>query len=706
MVTSANNLEMQIQQLELPRKRALLRVFRRAASDAYMPPVRTRLQFVKECLVIPEGKHGGSPWLPQYQPFAYHLLDQMDRCGKRRFAVTGCVQSGKTLIAVVANVCWHLFERREPVGFCLPELTMGEKKWREEIEPVIRSSPWMSQFLPKSGSGSKGGFKNVMRFTNGTRIEFMGATGNDARRSSSTLKVMFKSEVDRFDVASAASREAAAAMTVEDRTDSFGDDAFIYEECTMTTVNGRINKQFLAGTGTELYVPCVHCGAYVLPVRQDLVGIEGCEDIEQARESGCFICPECKEIWSEQDRRVMQDRSIPVHRGQTVKLRKDKSPVIEGDEPRTDTFSFRWNAFQNRFWTTRRLAGKEWTALYSDDADDEDKQAKQKRWAEPAKADKLDLTKLTMRELRNSEITLGLKRVPVGAKWLTSALDVGAHFLHYVVRSWSVDEQGRLTGHMLDMGKLDVFSADLGLQDAVIDALRRYRDEILMPGYFDADGSKYVAGWTLIDAGWKERWVWSFVLECVQMGIETIIPIVGRGQSDPQKPGTYRHPESVDNKKVFWIGDECHLRKSSRYADAFVEAGCTHPPLYVMANSDEFKSFVREGYKAPNDANGSLTTFAPVSREERDMIQQFRDETRAEKERQKYIEGRGVVSYWENIWRQKNHFGDADYYNVPAAQLCGAPVTVRLRNKPQSPVPEAESKHITMPDGRPYMAVQ
>ena len=149
-------LQNRISQLEPGRRRKLHSTFKQATKQAKKPKIRTRVQFARECLVIPEGPYEDQLWKPHFQPFAYWLLHLMDTCGLHRFAITGCVQSGKTLITLVVNVCWHLFERRESVIFFVPELSMAEKKWRDEIEPVIRRSPYMRKFLPKGGPGSRG----------------------------------------------------------------------------------------------------------------------------------------------------------------------------------------------------------------------------------------------------------------------------------------------------------------------------------------------------------------------------------------------------------------------------------------------------------------------------------------------------------------------------------------------------------------------
>lgn len=333
-----------------------------AVRSAYRPPVRSRVDFARECIVIPEGKHVGSLWLPEFQPFAYHLLHLMDTLPYRRFAITGCVQSGKTLVALVFNLCWHLFELKQSVIFVVPELSMAEKKYRDEIEPVINASPYLRRMaygsanrtsVPK-GKGSRRGFGNVIRFANGCRLEFMGSTGNDSRRSSSTAQVVFKTEVDRYDKAAESSREASAAQTVEDRTESFGDSAYIYEECTMTTVDGRIHQQVRSGTDHTLHYECPHCQHLIRPRREDFVGVEGCESILEARQSGSFKCSHCSSLISEPQRQRMLQAGVPLGVGQTAKIGTDGAALIEGTLKPTEVFSFWWNAWENRFWSTSR----------------------------------------------------------------------------------------------------------------------------------------------------------------------------------------------------------------------------------------------------------------------------------------------------------------------------------------------------------------
>jgi len=218
--------------------------------------LRSRVEFAKQVIVLPEGPHENEHWRPHFQPYAYHVLHLMDTLGFRKFRGTGCVQSGKTFTLDVIPLAWHIRERKENVIFGLPEMDMAETKFLEEILPVFEASPELRWLLPKKGRGSRGGFATLIKFTNGCSLKFMGGSGKDSRRSGATAPVVIKTEVDRYDQTTEASRETTAVEQMEARTEAFDDRMFSYEECTVTTQDGRIWSEFNAGTGTDLYTQC------------------------------------------------------------------------------------------------------------------------------------------------------------------------------------------------------------------------------------------------------------------------------------------------------------------------------------------------------------------------------------------------------------------------------------------------------------------
>ena len=688
-------------------RRSLATEMKRFAAQARGRRLRSRIDFAQEFIVIPEGPYEGEHWRPHFQPYTYHALRLMDTCGLRKFRFTGCVQSGKTFLVVI-NTLYHLFERRESVIYGVPDVAeTGADKWREELKPVIDAHPALAAMLPSKGRGSKGGTATALKFKNGATLRFMGGSGGDHRRSHFTAPVVVKTEVDRYDQASEASRESPPVEQMEARTEAFkrlGRD-YSYEECTVTTEQGRIWTELERSTMHRLYVRCVDCRKCVYPTREDLIGVEDATDVDQAADEGAFKCPECGVLWSDSDRlrMVTVEGLIPVAKGQKVKIGSDGSAVIEGELPKTDRLGFSWHTFHNLFHSMRDICRDEWNALYSKNPDEAELKRRQFAWTIPAEPTEFDLTPLTIADVVNRKVDgLQLGDVPNDTTCLSCGVDIRKRELHFVVRAWT-KRHGVVAGHVVDMGTLAVDSDNAGVRKAVVDALVAFREHKILRGYGDDAGQVHFPAWTLVDAGWKEGLIWLFMLDCAQKGIKGIMPILGRGQSAPPGTGAYRQPEKISDK-IPWIGDQCYVRRSDKYLPLWQRSGVMTPPHFVFANSDEWKTFVRDGYATPSDQPGALTTFKPTTIEETKMLREYARQTTAEKLRRKLVPGRGVVDVYENISNKPNHLGDCDYYSAVAGFLAG----VRVDHDPRMSKASAAAKPlqgITMPDGRPLMEV-
>lgn len=678
----------------------------RFAGKAKGRRLRSRVKFAQDCIVLAEGPYHDEHWRPHFQPYTYHVLNMMDTAGFRKFRFTGCVQSGKTFIVVI-NVLWHLFERNETVIFGVPDINeTAADKWREELLPLIENSPYLKQFMPRHGKGSQGGTPNAIKFNNGATLRFMAAGGGDHRRSHYTAPVVVKTEVDRYDEASDKSREAPPVEQMEARTEAFGDLAWSYEECTVTTENGRINSELEKSTNTQLGVSCVGCGHVVCPTRDNFHGIEDAVDVDQAANMGAFVCPECGVIWTENDRRSMVtvEKLIPVHRGQAAKMGDDGYAFYEGEITNTDKLGVRWNAFHNLFWSTDKIARDEWNAMYSTHPEEADLKRRQFAWAMPSEPEEFTLVPLSLAALdkRRSEYSLGV--VPPNTKWLSCGVDAKMTHLHYVVRAWTqVDDV--VEGWAIDIGSIPTQTKELGTRLGLLDALRRFRDDRLLVGYRDQNGNRYVPGWTLIDAGWEERIIWEFMFDCADNGIKGFMPVLGRGQSEPPGLGSYKQPERISESKP-WIGEQCYISKNRAYEREFALAGIASQPMHVIANSDAWKSFVRHGYYAPRGKPGALCTFKDVTTAEKAIMREYHRQVLAESMHRKVVPRRGVVDVWRNESKKANHLGDSDYYSCVAGHLCGARVAVRSRVPQDQQQSDKQREPMTMPDGRAFMAVE
>lgn len=649
---------------------------RRRASRAILVPLqrakkaqlRSRLDFALEELVIPEGVHKGELLLPEFQPYAVDLLAQMDATSKRHYAVSGCVQSGKTLIGLVATTCWHLFELGHTVIYGVPEMKMARKKWLKELLPVIQMNPRLRRHLPKSGSGSQGGFDGSIHFENGATLEFMGATGNDSRRSSSTAQVLVKTEVDRFDEASDSSREASPAETMEDRVASFGDDAYIYEECTRTTTRGRINVMVNAGTRHRPHAPCPYCKRFVYPTREHLVGFEDADDIEQAIAAGCFVCPACASVLSEQDRFLMQTLAVSCARTQSVEYGPDGLPVVMGELPPTHIFSYEWNGFFNRFWSTEKLVRWEWQGLVGANDENEQKQSNQKRWSVPVDPGDFELEPLTSQQVYERHAGWPRGVLPPDATCVTAGIDVRKTQLHYVLVAWRPGG----AGHVFDYGIWDVPWRERGVREGISSAVVELTTARFAPGFvvFAEDGSpraRLPCGYKLWDLGYEVDSVREGLKRLTKQGVKRLRGVLGRGQSEPPGRGSYVHPDRVSEERP-WIGENCHLR---RRADLGV--------VDCIANSDEWKTFVRRGVGAdtPAGSPGSLSAWRPQTADEKRLARDFAQQICVETQVVRRVPRRGEVIVWEHLNYRPNHFGDALYYACVAGHLEGVRVAVQ-----------------------------
>lgn len=711
-------------------RRALAREAERFANAARGRRIRSRVEFARDCIVLPEGPHKDEHWRPDYQPFCAASLRLMDECGKRKFRFTGCVQSGKSFIGVIV-VLWHLLERGEDVGYAVPDLDQSARdKWHKEFLPVIEASPLLRQLLPDSGEGSQGGTPTMIKFRNGATLRFISGTGGDKHRSNFTVHVVFKTEVDRYDTAGEVSRETSPPEQIENRTEAYGDLAWSYEECTVTDESGRIWTELQESTNHKFHVHCVHCQAAVCPGRDDLHGVEDCKDVEEAERKGHFRCPECSKPWTDSERRGMLAALIPVGDGQSTTIGTDGGALIEGDLRPTKKCGFSWNAFHNQFWSTAKIAEDEWSALYSRKPTEMDLKRRQHAWTLPSEPDVFVVTPLTVRDIMDRSApsdspandwrrTIPLRYAPPDTVCITAGVDVGKRLLHFVVRAFYETNAG-INHRVIDLGEMPVRTDDIGFKRALPEAMTQLDDRFSM-GYGvwgDDEAGRLPVNLRAVDGGWqgdelgagKERHVWGTLLQFVREDRGGWLMVLGRGQSEPPGKGSYSHPKKLggrnDKNGVLWIGDQCHIRRSAEFASAFAQAGAVNPASYCIANSDHFKEVLRTSYAdTPIGEDGAALSFQATSKSERELLRKYCNQVTAESRISKHVLGRGRVTVFENESKRPNHLGDADYNSLVMATVLDVPIDA-VPAPPEPPPHKRESTPVRTPGNQKYLATQ
>lgn len=614
---------------------------------------RTMREFAEQEVVIPDGPYKGRKFRCDRQPFAKLFFDAVDTSNCRRIAILGPTQSGKSFLGFVIPILYHLFECRETVIVGVPNANIAKDKWEQDILPAIEASAKFRALLPTTGEGSRGGSKiTAVKFANGATLRFMTGGSDDSGRSGATARVVVITEVDKLDLSSSTSREADKITQLERRTDSHGDQARIYLECTVSYEQGRIWREYQQGTCSKIVRPCPHCDEWVTPERDDLKGWSGVETELQAKRCAYWSCPACGKAWTEQQRREANYKAKLIHKGQTI----SKNGTVIGPFPETETLGIRWTAIDNHFWKAGDVGIREWKAKYSPDEENSEKEMRQFVWALPYIPPTEDLTKLDPQQITKRVLPITRGIVPSTSTLVTVGIDAGKYRLHWVAISWHNGSP-----HIFDYDAIEMPTRELGAERALIETLRKFRETLgrLQPEQV----------W--IDSGYLTEHVYSF---CAESG-STYHPTKGLGISQVQDR-KYTRPKTT-GALVAKVGNGWHIAKV-KHRNSRIRL--------VEINADYWKSWLADRLQLPIGKPGALTLYNadPLAH------LTFAQHLASEKQVEEYIPGKGVIIRWEQV-RKHNHYLDATYLACAAGDYCGVAQLVEA-TKPKPKLQEAQAK--------------
>ncbi len=618
---------------------------------AKAPITRPMSRWVEDEIILPNGPLGGLQYRHRYHPVSRLLFGEIDSGRWSRIAVTAPTQNGKTLMAYVLPVLYHLFELKETVVIGLPDMKMANDKWSEDFLPVIESSNFAG-LLPTSGEGSRGGaVKRGIKFRNGATLRFMTAGGGDKNRAAFTARTIAITETDGMDEAGEQSREADKITQIEARSRAFGDGKRVYLECTVSIERGRIWQEVKHGSDARIVRPCPYCHAWVSPEREHLLGWREAESEGDARDSTHWVCPKCVAVWSEADRREGWKHAKVLHRGQEI----DERGVITGELPRTNTLGFRWSAIDNPFTTAQQLGAEEWRALRSANRDNADKEMRQFVWCLPYEPPDVEMTPLDVDAIqqRTEQYKRGI--VPAWANAVTVGVDTGKRVLHWT--AIASGPCGRMA--VVDYAKSDVEADRLGVFRGLVEALSKL-GEYYEHGWSTSDGRTMKPTQVWIDSGYHEHTdaVYSFcevMNRNAERGKERYRPSKGYGEGQ-QRMGRYLAPEHKQ-RDVMAVGREMHVSIVKRNGKPLPGVWLVH------LNSDYWKSELHQRLRQPVGEAGALSLFKAS---ETFGHADYSAHLVAEKQVEKFVAGRGTVIVWERVDRN-NHWLDSTYGALAAA---------------------------------------
>lgn len=629
-------------------------------------------QFAEAELTPPTGPFQNLDFKLSRQPFSRLLYNEIDSGRWRRVFCVGPTQTGKTLLTFVIPIIYHLFEVGETIVVGIPDMNMAADKWHEDIKPVIESSRY-SEFLPITGSGSRGGKVTAVRFRNGATLRFMSGGGSDKKRSAFTARVLAITEVDGLDETGGTSRESDKVSQLQGRTKAFDDRAMVYGECTASIKTGRIWQEYLNGTMSRIVSPCPHCGKWISPEREHFMGWQDAPDQITAGLNAAFHCYECGAAINDEQRIAANHKAKLVHKGQEI----TPEGLITGKPPQTITLGFRWSAYNNLLIKSKTIGEQEWAAKQAVDQQNADTEMRQQVWAIPAEP-AIGTVTLEAAQIMKRVVNVPRGTVPENALQLTIGIDLGKRYLHWILVGWLP----QASPHIVDFAAHEVMSDQLGEAVALAIALNEIK-ELVGKGW----GGR-IPDRVGIDSGWLPQVPYEF---CISAG-PRYFPTKGFGAG--QLHGKYRHPRNK-TETVKYVGEEYFATQQR----VVTPSGIGHTWLFNI-NADAWKSFTQQRCLTPFSKAGSLSIFGqhpngevllPNDKDIREIAMHLTSERRVEE----------VPPRFERIGSRRNHLLDAFSIASVMGHLSGArlgDVTAAVEASDNEPPP---AEFLT-PDGRPY----
>jgi phage terminase large subunit GpA-like protein len=370
--------------------------------------------------------------------------------------------------------------------------------------------------------------------------------------------------------------------------------------------------------------------------------------VMEAGERAALACPSCGAEWSEPQRAEANRRGRLVHKGQEVA----PDGTVQGMVPRANTLGFRFTAANNLLVSMAKVAEEEWSAPRNTDGTLAEKKMRQFYWTLPSEPEAVTLSELDAAAITQRSTDVPRGRVPADAEKITVGIDVGKWLCHWVAVAW---RKGG-TPHVLEYGRLEVPSNAMAEEQAILTALRRFRDDVCVVGWPSvANNATVRPSLTLVDSG---NWESTVVAFCRESG-PGFLPSKGFGT------------QQVGRRK------QMH---DPGYEPVPQPAGHT----LVEINSDCWKSFVHARVQTPVGQPGGLTLYHAPPTEHLSFAKHLTAEKRVEE----FVAGRGLVTTWRAVSRN-NHFLDACAMACVAGHGVGERVVVAAMPPAATPSDQA-----------------
>ena len=525
----------------------------------------------------------------------------------------------------------------------IPDGTMVNDKWEKEIKPIFDSSSELRKLLPTDGPGSRGGkIRDSVRLTNGVWLRFMTRGGSDQSKAGYTARVVIVTEAAGWSVGTETSTEADPLEQIRARQQSWDwDDRLLIVEGTVTVAEAYPWALRANSSESRLVSPCPHCGRYISPEREHLLGWQDAESAGEAAAAAYFECPECAERIDDDDRRWSVERVRIVHGDQRI----DRIGRVRGKLPKSRRLWFRWSGWHNLFNSIGSLAVDEWRCARTEEDSPERESAERRqaqfKWCtpyEPKPIEGAPLDRAVIVRRMAADLPRGV--CPEWTQYFTIGVDMGMYAGHM----FGVCAGDEGPHHCPTYDSFDVDGDKRDVDDAIYQALLNLHEMIEAGWAWQGHGDELLRPqMVFIDAGYKPDGVFRFIKKIQgRKRSGRYLAVVGRGSAQMQK--IYTAPKKRGGG-VAELGAGWHvaLSKSRRVWEGFID-------------SDFWKDRVHHLFRTPDDSGDRMTLFTGTQNEHRRLARHLTNE-----ERQVVFEpGKGEVRKF--VRRGQQHYLDAAAY--------------------------------------------
>lgn len=421
-------------------------------------------QWSERYRVLDESSNFSGRWSNDITPYLVGIMDAFNDPYIQEINFCKPTQVGGTE-AMLNMLGWIIMNDPSPTMIIYPNDDLAKDTSNDRIKPSLTKTPEIEERFYRTTS------KELDLKFRGMHVYLRGS-GSPGKLASKAIKYLLFDEIDKM--GGATKKEASPYSLAKERTRTYTYSKKIYT-CSTPTLKTNYVWQIheSADEQRNYFVPCPHCGEYILLTFSQIKfpSEEGMTTEERAA-SAVYVCQECGCLISDRDKIRMLRKGVwkSVKRNCSGKPRK---------------VSFWLNALYSRFLT--------WAEIVKEFLDSKDDPERFQNFVNSWLAEPWEDTKLkTSRDLvMERQTDLPALVVPEWTKLITGGVDVQENCLYWTIRAWG----NYITSQNIAHGQAYSF---------------RDIEEIMNLEYLTESGEQRVVNLCLIDSGYSADDVYDF----------------------------------------------------------------------------------------------------------------------------------------------------------------------------------------------------